>query len=278
MFSNLASFVEQVGLDGDREMKRITPKIILIASCIATCIFISYRSWMRLHAVEQYIAHFDEALSEHVRQEISANLCSQIGNDPDVAIATLLDVFGCIESASIAIEPNKEAIANIVAQKPLVRMNDTVVLTEHSRVISIDSYDPVTIQQLASLHAPQSVLADVHELEIMATQIKSIERDLLNKFEVTWNSHHEVTVRDPREPLITMVCCAYQLADKNKIEAYFEQIHQLVTEKNTSGKPKLFIADIRFENQIVLRSNAMNSMGKVINGTKGGIQHGTSVS
>lgn len=248
-------------------MKRITPNIIFYLCFLASSVFIAHRCWFRLHAVEQFVIQSDPLFSESKRQEISTYVSNRIGEHFDTLSSALLAEFPVIASASFALQSNKDVLIDIASHVPFVRVNDAQVLTQNGRLIPADHFESTVTQKLASIAVAPSALSDESQLCAMVQDLKDIDYALMYSFQLTWHTRYEVIVANKENPSIQMVCCAYQLASSCKVDSYLSAVASIVQDQTAGASAKKqWIADVRFENQVILR------------GSKGGIQHGTYIS
>jgi hypothetical protein len=261
-------------------MKRISARALVVGASMAMCVFVLHSCWVRIHAVERFVCSFDKNLSAEMQQEISASLSNKTGMPAHEVISFLTSQFPCISQVGFQIQPSKEALISVNAQIPLVRINEMQVLTQTARLISMHDFDSHLIASLSHIQVMPDVLSDAGALAELQRHFKNIEPIILQEFNVTWHKSNEIVLADMRNPLVHYVCSAHQLADHKRIQSYVDQVAQLMLERASSpASKKQLIADVRFENQLVLRGPAMSNVGKnVTNGSKGGIQHGTRIS
>lgn len=261
-------------------MKQISARMMIVGASMAMCVFVLHSCWVRIHAVDRFICSFDKSLSVEMQQQISASLSNKVGATAHEVISFLTTQFPCIAQVGFHIQPNKEALISVNAQIPLVRINEMQVLTQTARLVSMHDFDSHLISNLSHIQVVPDVLADASALAELQRHFKNIEPAILHEFNVTWHKSNEIVLADMRNPLVHYVCCAHQLADHKRIQTYVDQVAQLMLERASSpASKKQLVADVRFENQLVLRGPAMSNVGKnVTNGSKGGIQHGTRIS
>lgn len=262
-------------------MKRVSPKTMLIGASVAISALMLHSCWVRMHAIERFVCAFDEHLSPQTKERIEAQLTHQLHLKPFEIISFLLSRFTCIEHASLRIEPNKDAVITMKAQRPLVRVNEQYILSSSARLIPVHDFESSHIANLMCMKVAPEILTDAQALQELTRHMKEVEPTLLQEFNVMWHKSHEVVLTDVHNPLIQYVFCAHQLADHPRIQLYIDQVAHLMIERGveTAQQKKQLIADVRFENQVILRGPAMSGLGKnVTNGSKGGIQHGTRIS
>lgn len=258
-------------------MKRISAKMIFISAGTAICVFALHSCWVRMHAVERFVCTFDEKLSQEIQQQISASLSKHMGESAPEIISSLTAEFPCIAHVKLHIQPNKDALVAVQAQTPLLRMNDAYVLTQNAQALQAHYFDPQIISNLSQMQAAPDVLSDAQALLELKNHVKDIEPSIFQDFNLTWRQLNEVVLEDKNNSLVHYVCCAHQLSDKTRIKIYVDQVTQLMVDRmaNSPSKKQL-IADLRFENQLILRGSAVGK--NVTNGSKGGTQHGTRIS
>lgn len=261
-------------------MKQISARTMVFGASMAMCVFVLHSCWMRMHAVDRFVWSFDKSLSAEMQQQISASLSNKVAASAHEVISFLTAQFPCIAHVGFHIQPSKEALISVGAQIPLVRINEMQVLTQTALLVSIHDFDSHLISNLLSIQVVPDVLCDPNALAELQRDFRSIEPAILQEFNVTWHKSNEVVLADVRDLLVHYVCCAHQLADRKRIQTYVDQVAQLMLERASSpASKKQLVADVRFENQLVLRGPAMSNVGKnVTNGSKGGIQHGTRIS
>jgi len=260
-------------------MKRIVARIILVGVSVAACALMLNSCWVRIHAIERFECSFDAKISQEIQKQISANLSAHTGAKSDEIVSSLLEQFPCIAHVDLHIQPNKDALITLIAQAPLVRVNDDHVLTQSARLIPLHDFDPSAIFNLAHINVAQGAVCSAHELAELQRCIKQVSPALLNRYEVHWRTSHEVVLSKAHDSLVQFVCCAHQLTDQKLIEQYVKEVAYLLAERTSVDLKKLWVADVRFENQLILRASAMKKLGKIVmNEIKGGIQDGTCVS
>lgn len=261
-------------------MKRISARILLVTIGTASCALMFYFSWVRVHPVDGVTCIFDSIFSVQAQHQIAARAENLIGSLPDKLIATLTEEFPVISSIGLQIQPNNHAHMTISAQIPVLRVNENEVLTRSAHLIAQSNFNAEIIAPLASMAISADVAADRTQLKELQRSVAHIDSALFAQFNILWLNAHEVLLTDHRDSRMQLVCCGYQLENKSRMHLYYTQVEKLLQARAESApRKKQCVADLRFENQIILRGPIMSSSEKhTTSAGKGGIHHGTCVS
>lgn len=249
-------------------MKRFPARIVLVAIGTASCAFMFYFSWVRVHAVDGATCTFDAALSSAMQQQIAARASELSGFYPDALICILIEQFPCIWRIGLQLRPNNHAHITISAQIPVLRVNEAEVLTKTARLIDQSDFDSQLISKLSHITIAPEVAHDAQQLKELQRTAAHIDPSLFAQYNVMWRNAHEVLLIDHVDNAVQFVCCAYQLEDNGRMKRYRDQVAQLMEARAESApRKKQLVADLRFENQIILRGPAASIVQK--NSTSG---------
>lgn len=157
------------------------------------------------------------------------------------------------ECISIAVE----------AQAPCFAINDTALLLDNGCIVERSSYNE------ADLVGIQHITVAENQIPSLPPHFKSILDHLFtiseHSYAITWRHEHEIFMVDKNNRKFLLLCSSDTLPDKNTLQQcthIYDELHnQMYSEKKSLKQPKIWAADIRFKNQIVMRAEVGGAYG-----------------
>jgi len=212
----------------------------------------------------RYISYsFDPQLSPQTRAAIEkqvALLECDGKYQPAVVMQELLRIFPDIKQVDIRSLPYNLAEITVHAPDPVARINNTQVLTQDCTIIPADFYACYTLNQLPHLQLSSRISHTVSQ-ELMAAVKKSIKERLFDHFMVCMKDEQEWYLQDKQDPNFT-ICCNASCLPLGAIRQACDQLKKTI--KQQKGAKLAWLADVRFDHQIVLSRYKGGRNGKGI--------------
>jgi len=135
------------------------------------------------------------------------------------------------------------------AQKPLSIINNLLVLTEQGYLHNKDIFLSLIIKQLPDITLP-SLQKDV--TQSLVTIMNNIEPVIFSQFTLSWINETKIYLYDKKQRQFSIIFNKNQLPNKKLLDhcAYIKQ--KLQKQNIFTNTKKHYVADIRFEDQIVV--------------------------
>lgn len=135
------------------------------------------------------------------------------------------------------------------AQKPLYIINNSLILTEQGYLYNKNIFLSLTIKQLPHITLPS--LKKNIILSLVAI-INNIEPIVFSQFTLSWINDTKICLYDKKQRQFSIIFNKNQLPNKKLLQhcAYIKQ--RLQAQKEFTNTKKHYVADIRFEDQIVV--------------------------
>ncbi len=203
--------------------------------------------------------------------QLSANICADIEKQVallecdgkyqvSVVMQDLLRIFPDIERIDIRSLPYNMAEISIVAPDPVIQINDSHVLTQNRAIISSDFYACYVLEHLPKVSVSSEISKEVSK-EVMAAIQRSIKERLFDHFMVSMQDEQEWYLQDKKDPSFT-ICCNASCLPIGTVREVCDQLKETV-KKNSTSKIA-WVADVRFDHQIVLSRYKGGRNGKGI--------------
>ena len=234
---------------------------------IALCVFGLAATFQRVCSkicAIRYISYsFDPQLSITMRsaieQQVSRLECDAKYQVP-VIMQELLRIFPDIKQIDVRSLPYNMAEVVITAPDPVVRINNSHVLTENQSIISSNYYAQYALDRLPEMRVSSKINRSV-SLEMMAAIQQSIKEQIFDRFMVSLCDEQKWYLQDKKDPLFT-ICCNASSLPTGTLCALYDQVKQEVRKKGMTKTA--WTADIRFNHQIVLSRYKGGRYGKRI--------------
>lgn len=145
--------------------------------------------------------------------------------------------------------PTQKTTVKVIQEKPYLIINDTLVLTEHGHIASINAY-PIALQENA-LHVQSDSLTkkDIYDLYDFMSRLPG---EILQNHVITWHNQTSIALQNASRPYL-IIATQQTIFDHQLINA-INTIIDYQEQKQTLSKNKTaqWIMDVRCKNQIIL--------------------------
>ncbi len=234
------------------QVKRL--RIFILIVCGLGGVAALHRTWNSICAVHYVTYSFDSQLSPSAQETISqfVRFFEYQGEyNPTAIVAQLPQEFPCIKSISVRHLPYHVAQVAVAAHDPVIRINDDCVLTEKQTIISNSYYALFVINELPELSVAAPVPSTVSE-QIMLAIKRCMKESVFEQYALSFVGEHEWYLCDKNDPSFTLVCDTETFPIQDRIATY-QRVKKKIKNRVNAKK---WMADVRFDNQIIL------SMGK----------------
>ena len=221
-----------------------------------------YKAFMDMSAIQYVSYHYDPQLSVTIRNAIEKQI-ALIEFDGFYQAETILKeiqrLFPHVASVSVRTLPYHAAEIEISGHSPVLKINDSFILTEQQSIIPKEYYACYAVDTLPDVqfNLRQFAVSD----EMMTAFHKAIKERLFDHFMVQVNREHEWHLLDKQDPAFTVCCNASSLPLGMLKETY----RALKNRAQQKGSLKTaWMADLRFNQQIVLSRSKGGHNGKGI--------------
>lgn len=170
----------------------------------------------------------------------------------DQLCAQTMSKFDWIVSIDVALLPYRKAMIELVAYEPLYRINNDYVVTVTGKLLPKNNFDSLLVSALGHINIVFSnnepVLSDACRQFILA-----IPSSLLDTYQCVWESDTRVRLYDKQQTHFVIVCHPLMMPNEKMIQ-HCNALKGELVERCVFELPraKTWVADIRFEDQIVV--------------------------
>ena len=165
----------------------------------------------------------------------------------------LISRFPCLQSYSLEKNASGNWICTTHCALPRMSVNNTLVLTDAGNLALKADYSQASVDSLYNIIVPQGSVSPA-----LCSSIAHFSSHLLEQYQMVWMSDQEALLYDREQPYFAIRFNALALPHDDMmhtcvaIKRDLEQ-RNLLTHTGKK-KPQLWIADIRFKDQIVVSS------------------------
>lgn len=243
-------------------------KNIRIIVVVATCIFLGYlgnKAYRLIFTPVTYSITSDNILSTTTQECIKTVVAHDIDYQR-VPLATiahqLKDTFPFVKGVTIAHLATGTVAIHLTIYKPLMRINSNLVLLESGILESQQSFKSDVIASLSAVSVHESVFTDSRLTPDFYTCLASISSHLFKGYEINWHNKHELWLTDKNQPSFKILCDAHSISNEQKLNLCKKLKEEIKGKKEVLlNKSKTWIADIRFDNQIIIFSRGGRGHG-----------------
>jgi len=239
-------------------------RIIIIFALLITGGFFSYKLYHRLFTPTRFTISSNNILSASTLETINTFI-DQKTDYTDKSIkslaAQLKTTFPFIKEVAITQLPKTLAI-HMNINKPLFVINNDLILLESGTLESLNLFKPDVFESLPSASIHKSSYHDKNLSQSCYNCLTSISRHLLDSYQLNWNNEQEVWLNDKKQPRFIILCNLQSIEDQKKLKFCSTLKNEIVRKKEFShNKLNTWIADIRFDNQIIIFSRGGKGHG-----------------
>ena len=220
----------------------------------------------RACTVSKNTIYFDTFLSSGMQEEIRTffesgfkDSINRADNRADLAQQAKKRFF-CIKDITWEHKSSHRAIMHIRARSPLYTLNKQSLFLEDGLVEAKSNFTEESTEHLYNLSV--AFLGDCVDETLCNNLLAQRLDNLFEHFSVTWVDASNIVLTDKSCSYFCLRTHAYCILDQSVIEECF----QLRDELKTQARPKatVWVADVRFDNQIILYGQRGNNEGKSI--------------
>ncbi len=216
-----------------------------------------------MSAISYILFKYDSQISTDLRRTIEKQvaLLEVDGRyQIDSILHELTRLFPHIKQIDIKVLPYNMAEIEIAGFDPVIRVNNTHVLTQERSIIPIHYYACYAIECLPKMQMSLIVPDRVSD-EVMNAIKQSIKEYTFEHFSVSLFSEQEWYLQNKKNPLVTICCNPSTIPMGSMQKRCYELIE---TVKKKSSPKAAWVADVRFNHQIVLSRLKGGLYGKKI--------------
>jgi hypothetical protein len=195
---------------------------------------------------------YDDMFSDHYCAFLAEQCTVDAVNHPHSFAHSLYTQYSSIASLSIAFLPHYTAQVTINALRPVLRVNDTHVITETYSVLPADIYKQHYRETVSRIHIDDAKTVSAFTAARMCACLAHLPETVVQDYEIVWRDETDVWLYHKHEKAIALRIHADCVIDQQEIMHGCQILHT-VQERDIRTKKKgiLWVADMRFEKQIV---------------------------
>lgn len=235
----------------------------MLFSCVGLALGLVYKVGSSVCSIRYVTFDFDERLSPMARSAIMhyVHECQSHGLYNAYAIVDEVPLyFSSVKSIAVQYLPLQTAHITIDGYDPLIRINDEQVLIENNAIITAANYGQFVLSNLYQLSLAGATPEKISS-EITDSIKHAIHEKLFDHYTFHFANAQEWYLKDKEDPAFTL-CCNSRSVPLGNIQKRYAQLKKEVLKK-TDVKQK-WMADVRFQNQIILSMSKGGHYGKGI--------------
>jgi hypothetical protein len=238
----------------------ITTLSRILIICLPLAAFIGVRIISTyIFTVKRHAFTFDSYLAPSV----GASIEHLVRSDPAVIKQSykqlcdrLQKEFPCIDTIKVQFVAPGTLHLDISTAQPLLAINNTHIVTAAQTLISRTFFYPYHTQFLPSITVTSQALEDPYQKSELATSAPSMSR-ICKNYAVQWLDSTRIILTHKEYPAFSVLCSSTTLPhDTLLAECHkLEQKHAQALGTGPGNKtPKTYVADVRFNKQIIMFS------------------------
>lgn len=207
-----------------------------------------YQMGKTIFGMQESVFSINPFIAPDLQKKMNGVISQLSSFDAQSVQSALLPLYCDIKSIHISRFATKRADIECEISFPLACINEDSVLTESGTVLAKQFFNPLYIKGL-----PIIFVADVRALTDTAKKwLLQWVPQLHNRYKISFIHEYEIYLNDKKNNFLSVLCA---------VNSHFDQVtndrialmHKKIQEKiGDTSKPKHWIADIRFEKQIIL--------------------------
>jgi len=227
---------------------------------------IGYNSYRILFIPSDYTLETNSILSTQAIEQINNFIEQNIDFKNSLSLkkiaSSLKEEFACIKRVAIRQLPTKKLHIQLSTYKPLFRLNNDCILLKSGIIEPLHSFNPQSIDKLQCITVHNSAI-NKHQLSSPCyTCLTNCSPSVFESFDFTWNNETELILHDKKQRRFSILGDINTLTDQQKLKLYTTLQHQIMNRNDYAlNKGKKWIADFRFDNQIIIFSRGGRGYG-----------------
>ncbi len=221
---------------------------------------------IRYYSISQhlYVHAIDNYLSESTAQNIEQFVHEQLAKKPSLThmAKALKEQFNYLDTIAIHHKMPGIAYASISSCKPLLRINNELVLTNNGLIT-----DGTIFSESPRVNLKVIDHANINnQIEHFIAAINNFHPTIWTDYYIEWHDHAAVYLYDSHESNFCILAHAEMLIDQ-KLLTFLSSVKKILNKKKSKNQ-RGWIADVRFKNQIIvsphlsnINSNALHEQG-----------------
>lgn len=166
--------------------------------------------------------------------------------------ALLKETFPSVDKVTIRLSKSNKVDVKVKPHTPLLIVNDTSFFTQSGKIVAISDYHKNYHLTLPSIVIKKKTKDALYVSSVCKRFVYHCPSQIMKDYTITWYSPTAISLQNKEDKKFTVL--AHN--ETNLSESLFKhckQVHKKRLEKNT-GKNKPHWIDVRFKNQIIIRS------------------------
>lgn len=235
----------------------VKPVLFYIAVFIGMLglVFVGHQIKKGLFGVRSCQCQVDTPLTQSAFQLLEEFIREHCTDNPEKLIALIKEQFPGIKSVSIHYEAPNQLCAEIDFYKPLALLNDTQLVLENGIVRDKAFFAENLLGTVPVIQCADALIQDQIQ-DIFLDFLSHSSEKLFKTYQINYLSEHEIvlTQKKPSSNLI-IVSDIKTVLDYTLLDRCNELKKELEARSLKERNQKQWIADIRFDRQIVLRAD-----------------------
>lgn len=230
--------------------------VIVASILILAFLIISGRKVdVRIRTPQCFDIHFDEMFSDIAKTEVTTFIESL---DKRWALKTasfaliIKEQFPFIQSIQFRLVPPGTMKLMCKAYKPICIINQTLLLVLPQTLCSTAHFQETTWASLPNISVEQSLIKE-YDPKALVSIVSAIGNDIFDQYHVTLCSQGNLVFDDKKQPRLSLICRFDKVPSKT-LGTYGNYMREMLENRNAFSEKSAhnFVADLRFEKQIIL--------------------------
>jgi len=223
-----------------------------------------YKASRILFEPSGYFLNTSSVLSQQAHLTI-ANFCEQIDVKklPLQKIAyNIKERFPIIESVTIHQQPTKTLDIRCCVYTPLFNINHDMIVCASGILEPSHSFKTELITTLPALKIDACEITENRLHTVCYDCLASCPSTLFDVYDLTWKNEAEIVLTDKKQGRFSILSDINTINDQKKFNLYAHLKHDIMNRNDFAlNKGKQWVADIRFDNQIIIFSRGGRGYG-----------------
>lgn len=205
-----------------------------------------------LLSASSYEFTFDPKLSELQQEKIIFAVRHSDAHTPQQVATLIKKKCSAVADVLISLLANRVWHIEVTAAQPFVMVNNDWILSQEGTVVPSTLYAPQYLRSIAhiTMQLPSGQAPCVSQA--FKQWLVQLDRSVLHQYAIIWHNDYHIQLNKKNDSLWALRCHCLQPLN-NTLLAYSDQVRKELEEKmKGQHQRKTWIADIRFEKQIVL--------------------------
>ncbi len=238
-------------------MKRYARDIrrVLIALCIITVIIMVKKVYASIFTFDHYVCSFHYVLSPKAQQDIINfihNSDTRQKDTPQQLFTGLSKQFPFVTSLKACYRVPGIIHLDMRNVDLMATINQKYVIAEDGRIFSKEYFSSHYVASLPNITVRDMDVNDTHLSSALQKFVRYFPSALYEQFLITWVHETEIWLENKQQQNFAFLCSTERIPDKRLLECS-EIIQKNAVQKEMFKKKSVrLIADIRFDNQIIV--------------------------